>query len=101
MDTVITCFQRQDITSQITQAITTKTKPHCQVCRRRGHHYGLCQINKELQQKRHLKLSHNPRKDNQNGPYANHAPFHLLTDTLKPQEVFEEYNKRFIPFFRL
>jgi len=54
---------------------------------------------KKQAQLRRYKLSRNERKDNQMGDYACRKPFHLLKDTLIPQQVFDAYEKEFIPFY--
>jgi len=56
---------------------------------KKGYAEQLCPQTKMAHQKRRLKQSHNPHKDNQCGPYANLLPFHLLTEVLIPSEVFE------------
>ena len=53
---------------------------------------------KKQAQLRRYELSKNERKDNQMGDYACREPFQLLKDTLIPPQVFELYEKNFIPF---
>jgi len=57
-----------------------------------------CPQAKKQAQLRRYELSKNERKDNQMGDYACREPFQLLKDTLIPQQVFELYEKNFIPF---
>jgi len=70
----------------------------CPACNRKKHPQWNCPQEKKQAQLRRYKLSRNERKDNQMGDYACREPFQLLKDALIPQQVFELYEKEFIPF---
>jgi len=57
-----------------------------------------CLQTKKQAQLRRYELSKNERKDNQMGDYACREPFQLLKDIFIPQQVFDIYEKDFIPF---
>ena len=69
------------------------------LCGDSDHYSELCTINKEIFKQNRFKAGINIRKSRMCGLYANSSPFHLLTSTLIPQAVFQEYSERLIPFF--
>jgi len=99
IDTIIISFLRGDDYTQICSAIRTKHTVPCFLCKSRKHHTNLCPKNTELLQQQRIKASINLRKDNLNGPYSQRSPFHLLTQTLIPEAVFQAYEQNFIPFY--
>jgi len=97
--TILISFARKDFASQIYHAIDTKQTSKCHLCYNKDRRESLCPITKKLKQQQRFKTCINPRKDNQNGVYAQRSLFHLLTQTLIPAEVFQAYEQTFIPFF--
>jgi len=71
----------------------------CSACNRQRHPQWNCPNKIKQEQLRRYKLSINERKDNQMGDYACREPFQLLKDILIPSQVFDLYEKEFIPFY--
>ena len=99
IDTIEKLLQR-DENFQIIQNLIRPNKPnYCCACDNKKLRSWNCPHAKQQAQSRRHKLSRNERKDNQVGDYANREPFQLLKDTLIPQQVFDLYEKEFIPFY--
>jgi len=98
-DTILISFARKDSVQNIQSSIQTGYDTRCMLCGDKGHHTELCIVNKERLKQNRLMAAINLRKSHMCGLYANSSPLHLLTHTLIPQEVFQEYSERFIPFF--
>jgi len=98
-DTILISFARKDSAQHIQASIQTAFENTCMLCGEKNHYSELCTINKEIVKQNRFKTAINIRKSRMCGSYANAAPFHLLTSTLIPQTVFQEYSERFIPFF--
>jgi len=99
IDTIYKLLQRDETVQKVQNFIRVqKTKP-CHACGGKTHLQWNCPQIKNQAQLRRYKLSRNERKDNQVGDYACRKPFQLLQDTLIPQQVFELYEKEFIPFY--
>jgi len=92
-------FQRGSTLREICKNINLYQSKKCQNCSNTKHTRGECLIAKRNAKQRRLQLSRNNRKDNQTGYYANRIPFQLLTGPLIPQEVFEIYDREFVPFY--
>ena len=98
IDTVQKLLQRDETFENIQKMISVQKPKPCSACGRKVHLQWACpQFKKQAKLKRY-KLSRNERKDNQMGDYACRKPFQLLKDTLIPQQVFDLYKKKFIPF---
>ena len=99
IDTIEKHFQRGSTLREIRKTIKLNQSYQCPNCPDKNHTRGECLIAKQKARQRRLDLSQNNRKDNQTGYYANRIPFQLLTGTLIPQEVFEIYDREFVPFY--
>ena len=98
IDTIQKLLQRDENFQTIQNLIRPNKPIYCYACGNKKQLSWNCPHAKQAQSRRH-KLSRNERKDNQVGDYANRAPFQLLKDTLIPQQVFDLYDKQFIPFY--
>ena len=99
IDTVEKLLQRDETFQRIQNLIKIQRPRPCHDCGWTIHPQWNCPQNKKQAQLRRYKLSRNERKDNQVGDYACREPFQLLKDTLIPQQVFDLYEKEFIPFY--
>ena len=99
IDTIKKLLQRSEPFELIQLFIKPKKPKLCRPCGRRTHTTWNCAHAKTQAQLQRYKLSKNERKDNQVGDYACREPFQLLKDTLIPQQVFDLYEKEFIPFY--
>jgi len=99
IDTVEKLLQRDETFPSVQNLIKIQKPQSCYVCSGKKHLQWNCSQTKKQAQLRRYKLSRNNRKDNQVGDYACRKPFQLLKDTLIPQQVFDLYEKEFIPFY--
>ena len=99
IDTTEKLLQRSEPFETISNLIQIQKPKPCNACDRKIHAQWNCPKVKKQAQLRRYKLSRNERKDNQVGDYACRKPFQLLKDTLIPQQVFDLYEKEFIPFY--
>jgi len=99
IDTVEKLLKRDETPAIIRERIKTHRPRPCHACNGKIHPQWNCPQTKKQTQLRRYKLSRNERKDNQVGDYACRKPFQLLKNTLIPQQVFDLYEKEFIPFY--
>jgi len=99
IDTVEKLLQRDETFRSVQNLIRIQKPQPCHASDRKTHLRWNCPQAKKKAQLRRYKLSRNKRKDNQVGDYACRKPFQLLKDTLIPQQVFDLYEKEFIPFY--
>jgi len=99
IETIEKLSQRGDEYEEIKKAIQLQQQKPCRLCDKKVHTRWNCPRAKQKAQQRRLISSRNKRKDNQMGAYANHPPFHLLTDSLIPQQAFDLYECEFVPFY--
>ena len=99
IDTIEKLLNRNETLDNISKMIEVQRPKICPACNRQKHPRWNCPKKIKQAQLRRYKLSINERKDNQMGDYACRKPFHLLKDTLIPQQVFDAYEKEFIPFY--
>ena len=97
-DTILISFARKDSVQHIQYSIQTENEDVCVLCGDNDHYSELCTINKEIFKQNRFKAAINIRKSRMCGFCANSSPFRLLTSTLIPQTVFQEYSERFTPF---
>jgi len=98
IDTIEKLFNRNETLENISKMVQLQRPTICLACNRQKHPRWNCPKEKKQAQLRRYKLSRNERKDNQMGDYACREPFQLLKDVLIPQQVFDLYEKDFIPF---
>ena len=98
IDTIEKLLNRNETFENICKMVKIQKPTICPACDEKKHPRWNCPQEKKQAQLRRYKLSRNERKDNQVGDYACREPFQLLKDTLIPQQVFDLYEKDFIPF---
>ena len=98
IDTIEKLLNRNETIENTSKMVQAQKPTICLACNRQKHPRWNCPQEKKQAQLRRYKLSRNERKDNQVGDYACREPFQLLKDTLIPQQVFDLYEKDFIPF---
>jgi len=98
IDTIEILLNRNETIANISKMVQLQKPIHCNACNRQKHPRWNCPQTKKQAQSRRYGLSKNKRKDNQMGDYACREPFQLLKDTFIPQQVFDLYEKDFIPF---
>jgi len=99
IDTIEKLLNRNGTLENISKMVRTKRSKICPHCDTQKHPRWNCPKKIKQAQLRRYKLSRNERKDNQMGDYACREPFQLLKDTLIPSQVFDLYEKEFIPFY--
>jgi len=99
IDTIEKLLNRNETLDNISKMIEVQRPKICPACNRQKHPRWNCPKKIKQAQLRRYKLSINERKDNQMGDYACREPFQLLKDTLIPSQVFDLYEKEFIPFY--
>jgi len=99
IDTIEKLLNRNETLDNISKMIEVQRPKICPTCNRQKHPRWNCPKKIKQAQLRRYKLSINERKDNQMGDYACREPFQLLKDTLIPSQVFDLYEKEFIPFY--
>ena len=98
IDTIKILLNRNETIADTYKMVKLQTPSICVACNRRKHPQWNCPHAKKQAQLRRYELSKNERKDNQMGDYACREPFQLLKDAFIPQQVFDIYEKDFIPF---
>jgi len=98
IDTIEKLLNRNETLENISKMVKIRLKI-CPACNRQKHPRWNCPKKIKQAQLRRYKLSKNERKDNQMGDYACREPFQFLKDTLIPSQVFDLYEKEFIPFY--
>jgi len=99
IDTIEKLLNRDETLENIAKMIQIQRPKICFACNKQKHPRWNCPKKRKQAQLRRYKLSINERKDNQMGDYACREPFQLLKDTLIPSQVFDLYEKEFIPFY--
>jgi len=99
IDTIEKLLNRDEMLESIAKKIRIHRPKSCSACNKQRHPLWNCPNKRKKAQLRRYQLSINERKDNQMGDYAYREPFQLLKDTLIPSQVFEIYQKEFIPFY--
>jgi len=99
IDTIEKLLNRNETLENISKMVEVQRPQICPACNRQKHPRWNCPKKIKQAQLRRYKLSINERKDNQMGDYACREPFQLLKDTLIPSQVFDLYEKEFIPFY--
>jgi len=99
IDTIEKLLNRDETLENIAKMVQIQRPKICLNCNKQKHPQWNCPKKREQAQLRRYKLSINERKDNQMGDYACREPFQLLKDTLIPSQVFDLYEKEFIPFY--
>jgi len=100
IDTIEKLLNRNETLEKISKMVQIHRPIICFECNKQKHPRWNCPQEKKHVQLRRYKLSRNERKDNQMGDYACREPFQLLKDALIPQQIFDLYEKHFIPFHR-
>jgi len=98
IDTFEILFNRNETIANTYKMIKLQVPIICRACSGTKHPRWNCPQTKKQAQLRRYELSKNHRKDNQMGDYACREPFQLLKNTFIPQQVFDLYEKDFIPF---
>jgi len=98
IDTIEILLNRNETIANTCKMVQLQKQIICNACSGQKHPRWNCPQAKKQAQLRRYELSKNKRKDNQMGDYACREPFQLLKDTLIPQQVFDLYEKDFIPF---
>ena len=98
IDTIEILLNRNETIANTHKMVQLQKPSICTACNRHKHPQWNCPRAKTQAQLRRYELSKNKRKDNQMGDYACREPFQLLKNTLIPQQVFDLYEKDFIPF---
>ena len=98
IDAIEILLNRNETIANTCKMVQFQKPTICNACSGQKHPRWNCPQTKKQVQSRRYELSKNERKDNQMGDYACREPFQLLKDTLIPQQVFEIYEKDFIPF---
>ena len=99
VDTIKKLLNRNETLKIISEMIKIQRSKICPDCNKQKHPRWNCPKKREQVQLLRRKLSINERKDNQMGDYACREPFQLLKVTLIPSQVFDLYEKEFIPFY--
>jgi len=99
IDTIEKLLNRDETLENIAKMVQIQRSKICLACNKQKHPRWNCPKKRKQAQLRRYKLSINKRKDNQMGDYACREPFQLLKDTLIPSQVFDLYEKEFIPFY--
>ena len=98
IDTIKILLNRNETINYTYEMVKLQKSKICVACNRSKHPLWNCPHAKTQAQLRRYELSKNKRKDNQMGDYACREPFQLLKDAFIPQQVFDIYEKDFIPF---
>jgi len=98
IDTIEKLLNRNETLENIAKMVQIQRPKICPACNRQKHPRWNCPKKIKQAQLRRYKSSRNERKDNQMGDYACREPFQLLKDTLIPLQLFDLYEKDFIPF---
>ena len=99
IDTIEKLLNRDETLESIAQNIQIQRPKICSACNKQKHTLWNCPKKRKQAKLRRYQLSTNERIDNQMGDYAFREPFQLLKHTLIQSQVFDLYEKEFIPLY--